>query len=89
MDASLIKTGSPFDAVSVSYEFKYLNNLLKTKNFKILYKFRYCARYLDDLLLINNDKFLDNHKHDIYPRELDLISAIKMISKFTIWIWIS
>jgi len=57
---------------------------LRQKNFKILYKFRYCARYIDDLLLINNDNFLESHKHDIYPKELDLTSDDKMIIKFTI-----
>jgi hypothetical protein len=60
-----------------SYEFDYLNKLLKQKKFKILYKFRYCARYIDDLLLINNDNFLVSNKHDIYPIELDLTSDDK------------
>ena len=43
----------------------------------MLYKFRRCARYIDDLLLINNDNYLDEHKHDIYLRELDLTSDDK------------
>ena len=60
-----------------AYEFRYMNNLLKQKNFTVLYKFRRCARYIDDLFLINNDKFLDNHKYEIYPRELDLSSDDK------------
>src|SRR5271155_1024907 len=60
-----------------AYEFRYMNNLLKQKNFTVLYKFRRCARFIDDLFLINNDKFLDNHKYEIYPRELDLSSDDK------------
>jgi hypothetical protein len=42
-----------------------------------LNKFRRCARYIDDLLLINNDKLLDTYKYDIYPEELDLTSDDK------------
>ena len=60
-----------------SYEFRYLNNLLKQRNFTVLNKFRRCARYIDDVLLINNDNFLKSHKHDIYPKELDLTSDDK------------
>jgi hypothetical protein len=60
-----------------AYEFRFLNNLLKQKNFHVLHKFRRCARYIDDLLLINNDKYLETHKHDIYPKELDLLSDDK------------
>ena len=60
-----------------SYEFTYLNTLLKQKKFNILNKFRRCARYIDDLLLINNNNYLKDHKHDIYPKELDLSSDDK------------
>ena len=38
-----------------SYEFRFMNNQLNTKNFDRLYKFNRSCRYLDDLLLINND----------------------------------
>ena len=57
-----------------SYEFRYLNTLLQQKKFTILNKFRRCVRYIDDLLLINNDDYLKKHKHDIYPSELNLTS---------------
>ena len=67
-----------------SYEFTYLNSLLKQKKFDILNKFRRCARYIDDLLLINNNNYLKNHKHDIYPKELDLSSDVKTTNKFII-----
>ena len=40
-----------------SYEFRYLYNLLKQKKWTVLNKFRRCVRYIDDLLLINNDDF--------------------------------
>ena len=61
---------APFLA-NLSYEFRFLSNLLKEKNWNVLNKFRRCARYIDDICLINNDKFLDENKHCIYPRELD------------------
>ena len=60
-----------------SYEFKFLNTQLKLKNFDCLNKFRKCARYIDDLLLINNDKLLDSCKGEIYPEELVLTSDDK------------
>ena len=60
-----------------AYEFRYLNNLLKEKNFTVLYKFYRCARYIDDLFPVNNNKFLASHKYDIYPKELDLTSDDK------------
>ena len=60
-----------------AYEFRYLNNLLKEKNFTVLNKFYRCARYFDDLFLVNNNKFLASHKYDIYPKELDLTSDDK------------
>ena len=34
-------------------------------------------RSIDDLLLINNNNYLKDHKHDIYPKELDLSSDDK------------
>ena len=50
---------------------------LTTKKWDVINKFRSCARYIDDLFLINNDKLLDQCKKDIYPKELDLISDDK------------
>ena len=50
---------------------------MKEKNFTVLYKFYRCARYIDDLFLVNNNKFLASHKYDIYPKELDLTSDDK------------
>ena len=60
-----------------SYEFKFLNEQLKRKKWNVLNKFRKCARYIDDLLLINNDKLLNSCKGDIYPPELELTSDDK------------
>lgn len=55
-----------------SYEFKWMNQALKDKNFHILAKFKHCCRYIDDLFAINNKKLLLELKHEIYPPELDI-----------------
>ena len=57
-----------------SYEFDFLNDTLKHKDFATLYKFNKCSRYIDDLVAspINNDKLMDDYKTRIYPPELEL-----------------
>jgi hypothetical protein len=50
----------------------FLNDTLKQKDFDTLYKFSKCHRSLDDLLAVNNDEFLEDYKHRIYPPELQL-----------------
>lgn len=55
-----------------SYEFDFMNKLLKEKKHNVLRKFNKCFRYIDDLLTINNDGFMDKWKHKIYPEELTL-----------------
>jgi len=60
-----------------SYEFDFMNKLLKEKKWPILRKFNKCFRYIDDLLTINNDNFMEKWKHKIYPTELLLTSEDK------------
>jgi len=55
-----------------SYEFQWMYEKLKKRQFPILRKFKYCCRYIDDSFAINNDKFLLKYKHEIYPPELDI-----------------
>ena len=55
-----------------AYEFDFLNDTLKLKDVKTLYKFNKCHRYIDDLLAINNDGTLNEFKDRIYPPELQL-----------------
>jgi len=55
-----------------AYEFEFLNDTLKQKDFSTLYKFNKCHRYIDDLLAVNNDGILDDFKGRIYPPELEL-----------------
>ncbi len=55
-----------------SYEFDFLNDTLKHKDFTTLHKFNKCHRYIDDLLAVNNDDLLKDYKNRIYPPELQL-----------------
>ena len=57
-----------------SYEYQWLIKKYENKEFDILRKFNYCFRYIDDLLCINNDQFMDSVMKEIYPKELSLTS---------------
>jgi hypothetical protein len=57
-----------------SYEYQWLVKKYENKEFDILRKFNYCFRYIDDLLCINNDQFMDSVMKEIYPKELSLTS---------------
>ena len=54
-----------------------MNKLLKEKKWLILRKFSKCFRYIDDLLVLNNDNFMEKWKGKIYPSELLLTSEDK------------
>ena len=55
-----------------AYEFKWLDK--QRKHNRDVYKFfRYCGRYIDDLMLINNDGQMKKVMADIYPNELVLV----------------
>jgi len=60
-----------------AYEFRFMKNTLKAKNFKLLHQFNRSCRYIDDLLLINNDNKMESYKNLIYPPELLLTSEDK------------
>ena len=55
-----------------SYEFQWMNEKLKKKDFYLLQKFKHRCRYIEDLFAINNNKLLLQLKHKIYPPELDI-----------------
>ena len=59
-----------------SYEFRFMNNQLKAKNFDRLRAFTRSCRY-DDLLVINNDNLMEKFKNSIYLHELILTSEDK------------
>ena len=57
-----------------AYEYKLLTKKFKAIEFDDLKKFNICFRYIDDLLCINNDQFMDEVMTKIYPKELKLTS---------------
>ena len=52
-------------------EFKFLDTLSK-KNIRLARRFSNSFRYIDDLLMFNNDGIMDEYKYEIYPKELIL-----------------
>jgi hypothetical protein len=60
-----------------SFEFQWMYEKLKKKQFYLLQKFKYCCRYIDDLFAINNYKLLKTLQHKIYPPELEITTDDK------------
>lgn len=56
-----------------SYEYKWIDKQRRNKNYHILKFFKSCSRYIDDLLLINNDDLMTKVMTEIYPKELILV----------------
>lgn len=55
-----------------AYEFQWMDK--QRKHNRDVYKFfRYCGRYIDDLVLINNDGYMKRVMAEIYPEELVLV----------------
>jgi hypothetical protein len=57
-----------------SYEREWMDKMVRRKRFDVLNRFRFCSRYIDDLLCINNDQLMDSYMTEIYPSELSLTS---------------
>jgi len=60
-----------------AYEFAFLNDTLKEKDFKTLHKFKKCYRYIDDLLDVTVMENLKSLKTEFTPPELKLTSEDK------------
>ena len=56
-----------------SYEYEWIDKQRKDNNHHLLHCFKHCCRYIDDLLLINNNDQMKNVMLEIYPKELELI----------------
>ena len=56
-----------------AYEFQWIDNQRKKKNFEVLKCFKGGCRYIDDLLLINNFDLMNEMMCQIYPKELILV----------------
>lgn len=56
-----------------SLELQWIQEQVRLKKFHLLKLFRSCGRYIDDLLMINNDDVMLKVMTDIYPKELVLV----------------
>ena len=53
-----------------SYESEFLDSLIESGHRRLARSFNLCCRYIDDLIVFNNKKFIDYVK-DFYPYELN------------------
>ena len=64
------------DLFLYSYENQFLDNMIKSGHMRPARSFNLCYRYIDDLIVFNNKKFLDYLK-EIYPSQLTVEKANK------------
>ena len=64
------------DLFLYSYENEFLDNMIKGGHTRLARSFNLCYRYIDDLIVFNNKKFLDYLKQ-IYPSQLTVEKANK------------
>ena len=64
------------DLVLYSYENEFLDNIIRSGHRRLAKLFNLCYRYIDDLIVFNNKKFLDYLK-EIYPSQLTAEKANK------------
>ena len=64
------------DLFLYSYENKFLDNMVRSGHRRLARSFNLCYRYIDDLIVFNNKKFLDYLK-EIYPSQLIVEKANK------------
>ena len=64
------------DLFLYSYENEFLDNMIKGGHRRLARSFNLCHRYIDDLIVFNNKKFLDYLK-EIYPSVLTVEKANK------------
>ena len=59
-----------------SYEYEFLDNMIRSGHRRLARSFNLCYRYIDDLIVFNNKKFLDYLK-EIHPSQLTVEKANK------------
>ena len=64
------------DLFLYSYENEFLDNMIRSGHRRLAISFNLCYRYIDDLIVFNNKKFLDYLK-EIYPSQLTVEKANK------------
>ena len=62
--------------LTFSYENEFLDNMIRSGRRRLARLFNLCYRYIDDLIVFNNKKFLDYPK-EIYPSQLTVEKANK------------
>ena len=65
------------DLFLYSYENEFLDNMIRSGHRRLARSFNLCYRYIDDLIVFNNKKFLDYLK-EIYPSQLTVEKANKL-----------
>ena len=55
------------------YEYKWIDKQRKAKRYQIIKFFKNCGRYIDDLLMVNNNNKMTELMCSIYPKELELV----------------
>jgi len=55
------------------YEYKWIDKQRKAKRCQIIKFFKNCGRYIDDLLMVNNNNKMTELMCSIYPKELELV----------------
>ena len=58
------------------YENEFLDNMIRSGHRRLARSFNLCYRYIDDLIVFNNKKFLD-YLNEIYPSQLTVEKANK------------
>ena len=64
------------DLFLYSFENKFSDNMIRSGHRRLARSFNLCYRYIDDLIVFNNKKFLDYLK-EIYPSQLTVEKANK------------
>ena len=64
------------DLFLYSFENEFLDNMIRSGHRRLARSFNLCYRYIDDLIVFNNKKFLDYLK-EIYPSQLTVEKANK------------
>ena len=64
------------DLFLYSYENEFVDNMIRSGHRRLARSFNLCYRYIDDLIVFNNKKFLDYLK-EIYPSQLTVEKANK------------
>ena len=59
-----------------SYENEFLDNMIRSGHMRLARSFNLCYRYIDDLIVLNNKKFLDYLK-EIYPSLMTVVKTNK------------